>query len=362
MNNRVVSDVSAKTTNSHEKIGIAVIGAGGVSTSYLEFFAQSALTELIAVADPTDAVRQHVSRQYDLKTVGTNYTDVVQCDDIDLVCVFTPHHLHHPIVIAALQAQKHVLCEKPVAISLQEADEMIDLAEQVGRRLFVTLNMRLNPIFSRTKEILGNDDLGQISMAYGSYFGYELERLADPDHWKGHLQKAGGGVLLDGGYHMVDLMNYFLGPAKSVQALTGQFSFDNPDKGEDNVSLLVEYESGGMGVIQVSFAAPHVGCYREPTLVLEETFIGSKGTLRGLYDYDTIEVTRKLELIKPESGRQSLEVPESGLDHKAQFIDCLINNTNPVGSAIDARNALAVCVAAYQSVRSGRKEKVDWRY
>ena len=350
------------TTVSAKTLGVMVIGAGVVSAGHMDYFYQSDNTKLIAVADPNQSALDALDGKYDDVALIHDYKSQMDSSDIDLVVVCTPHYLHFPIVMDSLKSGKHVLCEKPISISTKEADDMLDTAKSCGKELFVMLNNRFTPWARKIKEVLDDQGIGRVFMARSAYFGYETDRLADTNHWKGDLKKAGGGVLLDGGYHTVDLMNSWLGKAKTVSAVGGQYVVKAEGKGEDNISLLIEYENGAAATLQVSFTTIIPGCDKEPTLALEHSFMGTEGSLYGNYSWDPInDLINQLDIVTTK-GKKAVDLdsvePLVQLDH---FISCLIDGTAPIVTAIDARNANAVVEAAYESIRTGKKVDVNWR-
>ena len=206
-------------------------------------------------------------------------------------------------------------------------------------------------------------DIGRVFMARSAYLGYEVARFADPDNWKGDCVKAGGGVLLDGGYHIVDMMNSCLGRAKSVQAAGGQYVIEAPNKGEDNISLIVEYANGAVGNLPVSFTACSPGCHRQPTFMLEHGFWGTNGSISCCSSWDPIRgAKRNLDLLTLDQGCESFDLDRVSCPNiHTHFMDCLLNGTEPMATALDARNACAVVDAAYESIRTGKKAVVNWR-
>ena len=341
---------------------IMIIGAGLVSGKYLEYFSKDKRTELVTVADPDKAVQSRVIKKYNPEVVVSDYKEVLDRNEIDIVVVAVPHNLHYPIVMDALHAGKHVICEKPLAISVKEADGMIDTAERVGKKLLVTLNMRFDACAVKINEVIKQNRIGKIFMASSAYLGYEVERLNDLNDWKGDLQKAGGGVLLDGGYHIIDFINSCLGQAVSVQAMGGRYSIEAPNKGEDNVSLLLEYQDSCIANLQVSFTACSPGCGETPTLRLRHELMGDKGTLSARTGWDPIRGScQKLELFTP-AGIEDIDLdkvdPPEMIGH---LLDCILDGSKPMVTAIDARNASAVVEAAYESMKTGHKTDINWR-
>jgi len=338
---------------------IVIIGAGAVSSQYFESFSQSPLTEVVAAVDPSEAVGQWISQNYSDVPLEADYKTAIEKYDADIVVVCTPHYLHLPMVMDSLNAGKHVICEKPLGMTTAECDEMLELADKKGLKLLVGLNMRFGPRIMKIKKMIEAGQLGKVFLARASYLGYEVDRLADANHWKGDLRKAGGGVLLDGGYHVVDLANALLGPAKSVQALGGQFVIDNGSKGEDNIALIVEYANGAVAEIMVSFTVCNVGCRKEPTLILGMDVFGTEASIFSGYNSATIK--EHFELVNSD-GKEVVSTDDVDcLDKNAHFLECITNGSQPLVTALDARNANAVVDAAYESIRTGKKVAVDWK-
>lgn len=356
-----MSDSTVKNSD-RKQLGFLVIGCGEASKGHLKSINEDARLNLVAIADPNEESLKRAKDNYSPRIAVADYREALKSDDVDIVMVLAPHYLHHPMVMDSLRSGKHVLCEKPISVSVAEADEMINTARDCGKQLFVMLNMRFGPSGRKIKELLGNQSMGRVFMARSGYFGYEVERLADMSHWKGDLKKAGGGVLVDGGYHIVDLMNSFLGRATSVSALGGQYVVQAEGKGEDNISLLIEYENGAAATLQVSFTTIIPGCDVEPTLQLEHCIMGSEGTIYSDYSWNPIEgLVQHLDVVSPQ-GRKAITLdsvePLNQLDH---FVSCISDGTEPIVSALDARNALAVVEAAYESIKTGAIVDVKWR-
>ena len=345
--------------NNDHRLGVLPVGTGNVATSYLEYLCQSDRARLVAIADPNAEALQRACATCPCELAVQDYRTVLDRPEIDVVLVCTPHYLHHPVVCDALRAGKDVLSEKPIAINLREADDMIDLAGEKERQFFVSLNMRFEADARHIRQLVQQGDLGRIVWARAAYLGYEIKNFSNPDHWKGDLVKAGGGVLLDGGYHVVDLLNSYFGKAKCVNALGGRLVIETPEKGEDNIALLIEYESGIIADLVASFTTSNVGCDQAPTLMLSMDLSGTEGTLFS--GYDSARLQRHLDVVKP-SGRSEVDLGTVGaLNKNDHFFDCLRDHTQPMVTAIDARNATAVVEAAYASMRSGQRTAVDWR-
>jgi predicted dehydrogenase len=345
------------------QLGVIVVGAGFVSGGYIDYFRQSPNTRLVAIVDSNPDILNKWSKESSTVQLIEDYKEAMKLKGVDVVVICTPHNLHHEMVTRALRSGKDVICEKPIAISLKEADSMINTAQEEGRKLLVTLNMRFDSWAYKIKKLIDEQKIGHIFMARSAYLGYEVQRLNDPHHWKGDIQRAGGGVLLDGGYHIVDLMNSYLGRAKYVQANGGRSVVTAPNKGEDNCSLIIEYESGAIATLISSFTACGPDCHKEPTLGLYHDFYGTEGTISCQSSYDSVrESKQELELLSANNGLQKIDLTDAdGPDFYDHFVDYLQGKGRLIVTAIDARNTSAVVEAAYQSIQAGQKIPVDWR-
>ena len=125
-----------------ESFGAVVVGAGKVAATYLDYFSTNGNHPLVIIAETNPKAAEAAKMRYRPKLLLSDYREGLCREDIDLVVICTPHHLHHAMAIDALKAGKHVICEKPMAISVQEANKMIDAASHHNRKLFVMLNMR----------------------------------------------------------------------------------------------------------------------------------------------------------------------------------------------------------------------------
>lgn len=343
-----------------DKIGTLVVGGGWVSQiSYLDYFYNNESAPLVAIAEPNPDTQEHLKKTYPDTLVTDDYEGLLDRDDVQLVIICTPHNLHHPMVTRALKAGKHVICEKPIAVSVAESDEMIECARECGKKLFVGLNMRYDPRNQAIAQLMQDGQLGKVFLARVNYMGYEVKRFEDPNNWKGDLKRAGGGVLLDGGYHIVDLLNMYFGRAKSVQASGGRLVIGTEGKGEDNALLQIEFESGIVASLFASFTIRNVGCDDEPTLILGFDFFGTEASLFGSYDSPTRE--SKLDLISHD-GRRAIDIANVTVPEiKADFLASIRTDSTPLVTAMDARNAVAVVEAAYASMSDGGRVNVDWK-
>ena len=172
-----------------QKIRLGVVGCGGFGLFALQHFAQAPGVELVGMAETHRSAAVAAARRFgvaDIEEVAV----LVGRRDIDLVYIATPPFLHHPQAMAALEAGKHVICEKPLAISVDQADEMILLAAKQYRLLVVNLMQRYNPLFDAIRQLIQSKALGE--PLHGYFENYAADEGLPADHWFWDRSKSGG--------------------------------------------------------------------------------------------------------------------------------------------------------------------------
>ena len=173
-------------------------------------------------------------------------------DELDAAYIATPVHLHAAQAIAAAEAGKHVLCEKPMAMNVQECDRMIDAARSHGVKLGVAYYRRFYPVVERVKEIIGSGEIGVPSLAQVEAFEWFNPADDDPRSWLLQEQLAGGGPMFDCGCHRIEVLLDIFGPISEVKALIANTIFDR--ELEDTASALFRFAGGACAVLSVSHA------------------------------------------------------------------------------------------------------------
>jgi predicted dehydrogenase len=247
-----------------------VIGLGWAGEQHLKGYLQIPGVQVMAIAGLEQDRGQQLISTYNVPDLYASYEELLQRDDIDAVSICVPNYLHAPIGVAALQAGKHVLCEKPMALNGQEAKTMVDAAEQAGRVLQVAFNYRRRGDAIVLKRHIDAGGLGRIYYAKAHW----TRRSGIPGlgSWFTSKKLAGGGPLIDLGVHVLDLSLWFLGePAvRSVSAATyaelgprGRGGFPGATKTgnsasyevEDLATAFIRLEGGVVLQLEVSWAA-----------------------------------------------------------------------------------------------------------
>jgi predicted dehydrogenase len=252
------------------KIGVGFIGAGGIAQGqHMPSYARlSDRVELVAVADVNELNARTAAERFHIPHVYTDYREMLQRDDLQVVVVATPNFLHKDTTIAALEAGKHVHCEKPLACNAHEAREMVQTARRVGKLLHVSLQWRFSGVAQFLhKYIVQEGNLGEVYYARA----HALRRRGIPG-WGVFIdkEKQGGGPLIDIGVHILDITLWLMGYPKPVAAFGATYAkFGNrPDvvglmgqwdytrfTVEDFAVGLIRFENGATVTLESSFCA-----------------------------------------------------------------------------------------------------------
>ena len=343
------------------QIGVGVIGLGMAGRGHLQSFASNKKVKAIYGADPSDKARSDAGELVKEAKFVADYKELLRMKEIDLVVIATPHNLHLPMVLDSFTAGKNVMTEKPMAINTKECDLMIAAAKGAKKQLFVFHNQRSSPMFYKLKKIISENDFGKAVAAVIQYLGCELQRMRDSSNWKCSYDKAGGGVLLDGGIHVIDMCNWYLGKPVSVIARLHKPENWLENKAESTGNLLITYESGAIAQVLASFETLLPGSFGEGTLRILADLFYENGNASAMYEYlgkfgmksyaQFICGSDEMHEFKP-TDKDKISIHEN-------VLDCLLDDAKPLITPEEARTAVAVVEAAYESARTGRSVMVQ---
>ena len=255
-------------------VKVGVIGCGGISAVHLNCLCRIDGVEVVAVCDikPERALK---AREYCRDTRGwepdtyADWHELIARDDIASVHICTPHYLHAPMAIAALEAGKHVITEKPMASTLEDAHEMI--AKSDGR-LGVIFQNRYNGSVQELRRQLKSGALGALRTVRANVLWHRDPPYYTDSGWRGSMTTEGGGTLINQSIHTLDLMLYTVGPATRVKGATSIDYLKGVIDVEESVHAVMEYECGARGIINCT----NSNCIDAP---IELEYILDKGTL-----------------------------------------------------------------------------------
>ncbi len=330
------------------RVRVAVIGCGLIARrSHLPAYVAASEAELAAVVSRHRETAEAVAREFGNPRVFDSWQEAVDAPDIDAIDICTPNALHASIAIAAAKAGKHVLVEKPMATSLQDADAMVAAAREAGVVLMVAHNLRFVPIYQAMQKAIAEGAIGRPFSARGVFMH------AGPDEfwgatsdWFWEQGQAGGGSLLDMGIHMIDLLRWMIGrPVREVSAMTARVL--KPTFADDNAIVLMRFDGDVLASVQASWSA--------------RPFPDRQITIHG--ELGHIAMGRSAEeplVINLQEGEGSRKVipailPASTVgDPFVNFVRSIRDGVEPFVNGEDGRASLAVALAGYESAESGR--------
>jgi UDP-N-acetylglucosamine 3-dehydrogenase len=341
-----------------KKIRVAVIGAGSISKHrHLPEYAANDAVKIVAVCDKVLANAEKLTKQFG----GKAYTDwkaVVSSTSVDAVSVCTPNNLHAPVSIKALASGKHVLCEKPMATSADEAAAMIAAAKTAKKVLMIGHNQRLAPLHVRAKQILQSGVLGRVitfrtNFAHPGPEGWSIEGAGG---WFFQKEHAFVGAMGDLGVHKADLIRWMLeDEVVEVAAFVDAIAGKKNSTVDDNAICLFRMGSGAIGSMTVSWS-------HNPGEDNSTTFYCEKGIMRIGADptYAVIvELTNGEKQLIRTGGMQTNE--EGGQTSSGvidTFVDCIVNGTSCPIPGEEGAKSLAVILACMKSAETKRFVKV----
>ena len=219
-----------------QEIRMAVVGCGGFGLYALQQFTQVPGVKLVGMAGTNRAAAFAAAERFEIPDIQ-DVDKLLARDDVDLIYIATPPFLHYPQALAALEAGKHVICEKPLAMTLEQAEAMIAVARE--RKLLLTVNLmqRYNPLFDAVKKLIDSQVLGDV--LHGYFENYASDENLPHGHWFWDRAKSGG-IFIEHGVHFFDLFAGWLGPGTVVGAGRGVRPGTVPPI-EEHVNCTVRY-------------------------------------------------------------------------------------------------------------------------
>ncbi|MCF3945001.1 Gfo/Idh/MocA family protein [Oceanobacillus alkalisoli] len=334
-------------------IRVAVIGCGSIAQHrHLIEYSNNPHVEIVAVCDINEARVKETAEKYHAKAY-TSYEALLGSEAIDAVSVCLPNYLHAPVTIAALNTGVHVLCEKPMATSYEEAEQMIEAAKKNNKKLMIGHNQRFVSSHQKARKLIEQGEVGEIysfrtSFGHGGPEGWSAEGA---DSWFFKKDQAFIGAMGDLGVHKADLLRYLLGEEfAEVGAFVETNAKVNTDV-DDNATLILKTKGGIVGTLAASWA--YTAKEDNSTIIY-----GEKATLRLeddpeyslIVQYNNGEVV-KYELDGIQSNEDGGQTTSHTIDH---FVESILQDTNPLIDGEEGKKSLEVILGALESVETKR--------
>ncbi len=340
-----------------QRTKVAILGAGFITDIHIESYHRFVPeAEVVAVyarnADKAKAfaAKHNIAAWYD------DLDDIIANSGCEIVDICLPNYLHATATLKAAAAGKHIIIEKPLAITLEEADAMIDACKKAGVKLMYAEELCFAPKYERVRQMVNEGAIGNIFMLK------QAEKHSGPHtDWFYDINLSGGGVLMDMGCHAIAWFRWMLNnpPIKSVYASMSTVLHQHRTKGEDNSVVIIEFENGVTAVAENSWAK-HGGMddksevYGTGGVVYADLFMGNAAISYSKSGYGY--AMEKADTTIGWSFTVFEEVFNQGYPHELKhFIDCVQNDKQPLVTGEDGRAVLEVIYAAYASAGQGKK-------
>jgi predicted dehydrogenase len=295
----------------------------------------------VAVCSATTLNKEIVEKKFGIKKFYTDYREILEKEDIDMVDIATPNYLHAPIAVSAAEAGKHILIQKPMATTLEECDRIINAARKAGVKLSVIHTLRFEPPNFALKSFIEDGLLGEVAMVRGR-LSHGLGFSIQSTDWRYSIEKTGGGAFIQLGIHLVDLFRWYLGDVVKVSAFSK--TLFSKMEGDDITTCLVEFRSGGIGVLETSYVEKD---YQQRIEVYGSDGLAVIDNRDGYMTFLSDMKSRKVEKIPFKKFKN----PEGFSNPWEHFVNCILNDREPMVSGRNHKESLRVVLSAYKSAK-----------
>ncbi len=337
-----------------------IIGAGAIGAFHARAIAAMTGGEVLGIADQVAERAEAVAEAHGVR--GFPSVDaLLACSEIDIVTVATPSGAHCEPAMAAIAAGKHVVVEKPLEVTTERIDAMMAAAAEQGVTLSAILNRRFTPAMDALKKASDGGRFGKLTSASAYVKWYRTQEYYDSASWRGTWALDGGGALMNQSIHAIDQLLYLAGPAESVQALTTCAAHENIEV-EDLAVAMVTFADGAMGVIEgstciwsdhghpvrIQLAGTEGSAFLADEAFEVWDFMHARPEDAGIRDSLMSGVAAGLGASDP--GAIDFHQHKKNLE---ALVAAIRDGREPTTSASEARKAVALICAIYESARNG---------
>ncbi|NHN32627.1 Gfo/Idh/MocA family protein [Paenibacillus agricola] len=336
-----------------EKMRFAIIGGGVIAPSHARAIAGSPNAELVAVADIDKDKGNKLAAEFSVSHVYASYEEMLKRDDIDAVSIAVPSGFHADVAVAAAQAGKHILCEKPLDITSDSMTRMIAAVRRANVKLGCVFQLRLTPAAIVAKKAIEEGKLGKLVLGDAYQKNYRSPQYYKSAGWRGTWAIDGGGALMNQGVHGIDLIQWLMGDVQSVFAYSAPLVREI--EVEDTAVAVVKYKNGAFGVIQ---GTTSVYPGQESRFELH----GENGTIvfgdSGFKQWKFADCEEELPQVAPRVSAKD-DPTQIASDGHFLLVEDLIaavrEDRDPMVTGEEARKSVDLILAIYESARTGKE-------
>lgn len=342
-------------------LGVAIVGCGMIARFHVRALAEVANTRLVALVDRSEEIAARFRDGLGLQVDAYgDLTKALARPDVQVVIIATPSGLHRDPAVAAAAAGKHVVVEKPLEITTERCDAIIDACHKHGVLLCTIFPSRFGDANAELKRAIDAGKFGRLTLGETTCKWWRSQQYFDEGGWKGKKALDGGGALMNQAIHNVDLLQWMMGPVREIVGYTDTLAHERIEV-EDTAVACLRFASGALGVIQATTSV-------YPGLPKTISIHGDRGTavieqddvLRWEFNPPTAEdeqVRQRFAQKVGASGGSSDPAAISHAGHARQlsdFAEAIRAGRRPVVDGPEGRKAVAIIEAIYQSAESGR--------
>ncbi|MYL55945.1 Gfo/Idh/MocA family protein [Virgibacillus halodenitrificans] len=344
---------------------VGVIGVGSISQFHIEPYLSNEKVELVALCDINENRLMEKGKKYGVEKLYKDFNELVKDKEIDAVSICTWNNSHAEIAISAMEAGKHVLVEKPLSMSVEEALAVQETQKKTGKLLQVGFVRRHGDNAKLLKKFIDNGELGEIYYAKASC----LRRLGNPGGWFSDITKSGGGPLIDLGVHMIDICWYFMGKPRPVSVSGNSYKklgnrshienlsfyqaadYDpSLNDVEDLTNAIIRFENGASLMVDVSFTLQA----KEDELFVK--LFGDKGGAE--IEPELALVTEKHNTIlniTPQIDNVAFDFSKAFENEVNHFVECCLDGKDSIAPVSDGVQVMKILNAVYESAKTGKE-------
>jgi len=345
------------------RVKVGIIGSGFEADIHAASFQMVPdAAEVVAIASPTPGNAQKLADRYGIPRVFTDYRQMLAENDIEMVTITAPNYLHAQMTVDIANAGKHVVCEKPLCMTLEEADLMIDMCRRKGVLLMYAEELFFTPKYVKARGMADQGAFGKV------YQVKQAEKHFGPHaDWFWDVEKSGGGVFMDMGCHGIAFCYWFLGrpKIKSVYCQMATHVHGDKTKGEDDSICVLEFAGGAVGLVENSWARrggmeDRIEVFGEGGVTYANLHMGNALPTYSEYGYGY--AVEKAPTTKGWTWPVFEELWNYGFPQEMRhFARCVRGKESPQATGADGRVVQEALYAGYESARTGCKVQLPFK-
>ena len=346
----------------NKTFGFGIVGAGMISHFHAKAIDAIENARLIGIYSIHKNKSDLFAAQHDCRAFGT-LDEMLRFPEIDIVCICTPSGIHLDASISCIEAGKHCLIEKPLEVTVERCDRIIEAAVKAGVKIGVIFPSRFYENSKRVKDAVDEKRFGDLVMGDAYVKWSRSTEYYQSGKWRGTWQYDGGGALMNQGIHSVDLLQWYMGRVESVRAVAANIRHKNIEV-EDTIAATVKFVNGALGTIECSTAVFPGALKRIEIMGTEGTAILEESNLIKWEFAKEKKEDKNIQLAKLNVSQGGVYDPGdiSFVGHQKQIEDmihAIETGSNPLVDGHEGRKSVEIVEAIYESARTGQEVKLS---